>query len=454
MITSINPATEKVYGRLKETTAKQLKSIVTSARRETTWASFSPQQRAKAVKPLSDILAKHKELLAATMASEIGKPVKAGRHEVEIATKRVADFCHQIPPFLAPEVVAENSQERNVIVYEPRGVAAVISPWNSPIFVSLAGIIPPLLAGNNVIWKPSEYASHAGLALAQAISQIKLPPNAFQVVIGSKKIGQKLVESDIDVVSLTGSVAAGKAVAKISGEKLRPVVLELGGKDPAIVLPDADLAKTAHEIVKSATLYAGQVCFGVERVYCQALIFDQFVKLCVKEMQNLRVGDPFDEATDVGPLSVEFQFKKVLSHIREAKRKGAKILTGGKRIGKVGYFIAPTVVTNVNHTMKIMREETFGPVLPIMKIKNEDEAIKLANDSSFGLTASIWTKDVKHGEILGRQIQAGTVEINRHGMSKAGLPWGGYKNSGLGRIYSKEGIHAFTNIKHIWTIKT
>lgn len=442
MITSINPS------------AKQLKSIVAAARQETTWASFSPQQRAKVIKPLSDILAKRKEVLAAAMASEIGKPVKAGRHEVEIAAKRVADFCDQIPQFLAPEVVAENSQERNVIVYEPRGVAAVISPWNSPVFVSLAGIIPPLLAGNNVIWKPSEYASHTGLALAKAIRQLQLPPQAFQVVIGGKKIGQKLAESDVDVVSLTGSVAAGKAVAEISGEKLRPAVLELGGKDPAIVLPDADLAKAAYKIVKSATLYTGQVCFGVERVYCHARVFDKFLKLCVKEMQNLRVGDPFDEAADIGPLSVAFQFKKVLSHIRDAKRKGAKILTGGNRIGQVGYFIAPTVVTHVNHSMRIMREETFGPVLPIMKVKDEHEAIKLANDSVFGLTASLWTKNVKHGEELAAKIQAGTVEINRHGMSKAGFPWGGYKDSGLGRIYSREGIHTFTNIKHIWTVKS
>lgn len=453
MITSINPTTEKPYGRLKETSLRQLPQIIKNAREQKTWASISPQERADVIRPLTKILEEYKESLATTMAGEIGKPVKAGRHEIDIAAKRVSDFCDQIPNFLEPEVISENTQEKNEIVYEPRGLIAVISPWNSPVFVSLAGIIPPLLAGNNVIWKPSEYSSHVGVLLAKAISQLKLPTHTFQVVIGGKKIGQRMTESDIDGISLTGSVAAGKAVAKISGEKLRPVVLELGGKDPAIVSPDADLEKTAREIAKSATLYTGQVCFGVERVYCHTRVYDQFVKLCVKEMQSIRVGDPLDEVTDMGPLSVKFQFRKVLQHIQDAKKKGAKILLGGKRLGKIGYFIEPTLLTNVSHSMKIMREETFGPVLPIMSVKTEDEMITLANDSDYGLTASIWTKDLSRGEELAQKIQAGTVEINRHGMSKAGLPWGGYKDSGLGRIYSREGIHAFTNVKHIWTMK-
>lgn len=170
-------------------------------------------------------------------------------------------------------------------------------------------------------------------------------------------------------------------------------------------------------------------------------------------MQQLHVGDPFDETTDIGPLSVAFQFKRVRQHLRDAKRQGAKILCGGKRMGNRGYFIEPTVLTHVTHSMKVMREETFGPLLPIMSVASEEEMVRLANDSAYGLTASIWTRDLIRGEALARQIEVGTVEINRHGMSKAGLPWGGYKQSGLGRIYSKEGIHAFTNIKHIWTVK-
>ncbi len=421
------------------------------------WAQILPKKRAKIINRLAGLLRKNSKKIAETMAGEIGKPINAGRHEVEISARRVSDFCSYIPDCLEDEVVFEDESEKNMIRYEPAGAVAVISPWNAPVFVSLAGIIPPLLCGNTIIWKPSEHAAKTGKVLAAVIKKLEnsgLPKRSFQVRYGGPKTGRDLAASDAAAVSLTGSVRAGQEVMKTSAAKLHRLVLELGGKDPAIVLNDADISQAARQIAKSATMYSGQVCFGVERVYCQTKAYDKFVKACVEEIKKIKIGDPFDESVEMGPMSVKFQYNKVLDHIREAKAKGAKILSGGQAMDLPGYFINPAVLVDVNHSMKIMKEETFGPIIPIMKFSSIEQAVKLANDTDYGLTASIWTKNIKRGEAVAKQIQAGTVEINRHGMSKAALPWGGYKMSGLGRIYSKEGIRgAFTNIKHIWTVK-
>lgn len=230
-------------------------------------------------------------------------------------------------------------------------------------------------------------------------------------------------------------------------------VLELGGKDPAIILDDANLEIAAKEIVKSGTMYTGQICFGVERVYCLPGIYDKFIEKCVEEIKKIKVGNPLSEETDMGPFSVKFQMEKVVEQIRDALIRGAKLIYGGERLGERGYFISPGIMINVNHKMKIMKEETFGPMIPVMKVSSIEEAITLANDSEYGLTASIWTSDIKKGEEIALKIEAGTLEINRHGMSKPGCPWGGYKMSGFGRIYSRDGTRNLTNVKHIWVVK-
>ncbi len=453
---SINPTTEEVFGEIEETSDEELKKIIEKAKKDKTWQEKSVEERASVVIRLIDLLEKNKEALAISMANEMGKPLKAGRHEVEIAKKRVEAFFRQIPKFIEDEILFEGENERNIVRYEPLGIAAIISPWNAPVFVPLASIIPPLLCGNNVIWKPSEYVPFSGLKLNELFNELKkygLTENAFQIVVGGKELGKKLVESDINIVALTGSIKAGREIMKSSAEKLHKVVLELGGKDPAIVLDDCDLEKAVKEIVKSATMYTGQVCFGVERVYCHSSVYKGFVEKCIEEIKRIKVGNPLDEDTDMGPFAVKFQIDKVIEHIEEALKKGAKILYGGKRVGEKGYFIEPCVMVNVNHNMKIMKDETFGPIVPIMKFDDIKEAIKLANDSDYGLTASIWTSNLEKGKEIAKRIEAGTVEINRHGMSKAGCPWGGYKQSGIGRIYSKEGIREFTNIKHVWVVK-
>ncbi len=456
-IISINPSTEEIYGEIDETPEEEIDKIIKEAKKEKNLSTLTAEKRAEIISHLIDLLDKNKDKIALVMANEIGKPLKAGRHEIEIAKKRIEAYCKKIPEFIADELLFEDNSEKNIVRYEPMGVAVVISPWNAPVFVSLASIIPQILVGNNVLWKPSEYSSFTGLEISKLFDELKkqgLPEKSFQTIIGGKEIGKKLVESDIDFVALTGSTKAGKEIIKSSADKLHRFVLELGGKDPAIVLEDVDIEKAAKEIAKTGTMYSGQVCFGVERVYCHKDIYNNFVEKCVEEMKKLKVGDPLDENTDLGPLSVKFQFEKVKLHIKDALEKGARTIYGCETPFKKGYFITPGILTNVNHSMLIMKEETFGPILPIMKFETIEEAIKLANDSDYGLTASVWTKNLEKGQKIAEKVEAGTVEINRHGMSKAGYPWGGFKQSGIGRIYSKEAIRSLTNIKHIWTIKT
>ncbi len=456
MIKAINPSTEEVYGALEEFSFEEIEAAVKKAKMERMWADMPIEERKKIIMRFGEILEKRKEEIARVMAGEIGKPLKAGRHEIDIAKKRLEAFCSLVPDYIKDEINFEDENEKNVSRFEPLGVVSVISPWNAPIFVSLASIIPALLSGNNVIYKPSEYAGFSGLEIARIFDELKkegMPENAFQIAIGGKEVGRKLTESDIDMIALTGSVRAGQEIMRSSADKLHRIVLELGGKDAAIVLEDADIERAAKEIVRAGTMYSGQVCFGVERCYVHEKIYDEFIKKCIEEMKKIKVGEPFDENTDIGPLSVKFQFDKVLMHINDASQKGAKLIYGGNRIGNKGYFLMPGIMTNVNHDMLIMKEETFGPIITIMKFENTDEAIKLANDSSYGLTASIWTSDLKKGEEVAKKIEAGTVEINRHGMSKIGMPWGGYKMSGIGRIYSKEGVRSFCNVKHVWVVK-
>ena len=455
-LVSINPTTGEVLGEVAATPESELRAIVARARDDRSWRGVGARDRADIVSRLAALLEDDREDLAQTMAREMGKPVRAGRYEVDLAATRVRAYCDQVPGYIAPEVLFEDAGEKNVAVFEPMGSAAVISPWNAPVFVSLAAVVPALLCGNNVIWKPSEHVPFASLRLARVFDRLKaegLPDAAFTAVMGGKETGKALVASDVDVISLTGSVRAGKEVVRASADKLHRFVLELGGKDPAIVLADADVGAAARAIVASATMFTGQVCFAVERVYCSGAIYDDFVSECVRAMDKIRVGDPLEEATDMGPFAVRFQLDTVLDHISDARDKGATVLCGCERIGDRGFFLRPGVLVGVDHTMRIMRDETFGPVLPVMRVDDIGEAVALANDSDYGLSASVWTSDGDRGQAIAERIEAGTVEINRHGMSKPGCPWGGYKSSGIGRLYSKEGIRELTNIKHIWLVR-
>src|SRR5437667_1749922 len=338
------------------------------------------------------------------------------------------------------------------IVREPYGVIGIISPWNYPFSIPATEAMAALVAGNAVVLKPSEFTSLVALELASLLHAAGVPKDVFQVVPGDGATGAALIGSDIDKLSFTGSVATGKQIAQAAAARLLPVVLELGGKDPMIVLDDADVDVSSSGAVWGAFVNAGQACLSVERCYVHRKIYDGFVSACVEKAKRLRVGNGMDPERDIGPLIHERQLRTVELHIEDARSRGARVMTGGERLTLLGpNFYAPTVLADVNHEMRAMREETFGPVLPIMPFDSESEAVRLANDSEYGLAASVWTRDAARGERIARQIKAGTVMVNDavscFGVSEA--PHGGVKASGIGRTHGRLGLEEMVRVKYL-----
>ncbi|MEZ4755083.1 MAG: aldehyde dehydrogenase family protein [Bdellovibrionota bacterium] len=349
----------------------------------------------------------------------------------------------------APEWLATEKVNGENIEFSPLGVVAVISPWNYPTYVSLNCIVPALLAGNTVVYKPSEYAASTGIFLASLFQELNnFPEDALQLVVGAKEHGKELVKQDVQMVSLVGSTAAGKHVMEQCAKDLKKVLLELGGMDAAIVLSDVDIPKAAETIVKRNCDNTGQICCAIKRVYVEEEIYDKFITAAVEASKNISYGSP-DQDVHMGPLVAKFQRDKIESIVADAKEKGANILTGGKAPAQKGYYYPSTVVTNVKSDMRIMTEEPFGPLLPIIPVKNWEEGVTEANNSNYGLTGSVWTKDLAKGRKIASKLDVGIAAVNAHGGGGFGLPWGGAKQSGIGRNGWKGGMREFTNIKTV-----
>jgi succinate-semialdehyde dehydrogenase/glutarate-semialdehyde dehydrogenase len=336
--------------------------------------------------------------------------------------------------------------------YKPIGVVGIISPWNFPWATPLDEVVMALMAGNSVVLKPSELTPLSALKIGEVFKEAKLPPGLLEIVTGDGTTGAALVEANVNKIMFTGSVDTGKRVAEAAAKHLTPVVLELGGKDPMIVLDDAKLENAARAAIWGAFCNSGQACASIERCYVHESIAPQFINLVVKETLALKQGDPRADDVDVGAMSNEKQLDIVESHVRDAVQRGAEVQTGGRRLDDGGgWFHEPTVMTNVDHSMQLMREETFGPLLPIMTFKTDDEAVRLANDSIYGLTASVFTSDMKRGRALAERIDAGTVMINEvvYTHAVAQTPWGGVKQSGYGRTHGRLGLLELVTPQHI-----
>jgi acyl-CoA reductase-like NAD-dependent aldehyde dehydrogenase len=386
------------------------------------------------------------EPLARTLSIEMGKPITEARGEVSRVGERIAFFLEHVERALADEVVFQDRGLEERIAHEPLGVIANISAWNYPWFVGANVIIPALLTGNTVLYKPSEHASLTGLEIAGLLHAVGVPENAFVPVIGARDTGAALSDQPVDGIFFTGSYATGMRVAAAAARRLTKVQLELGGKDPVYVCDDVDIA-AADATAEGAFYNAGQSCCAIERLYVHAHIFDAFVEEFLRAVAKMRTGDPLDERTQLGPLAREAQLPVLERQVADALAKGAKLACGGKRRPGPGYFFEPTVLLDVDHRMEVMREESFGPIIGIQKVFDDDEALRLVNDSDYGLTAGIYTRDRARAERLLAGVHAGSAYWNCCDRVSPRLPWTGRGHSGIGSTLGVMGILAFTQPK-------
>jgi len=415
------------------------------------------RHRARFILRAREIVLDQLEEIARLISRETGKPA-AEAISMEIAPtldfmRYFAQNTHQLLDQRRIDIGQYGLMGRSsYVLYKPLGVVGIISPWNFPWATPLDEVVMALMAGNAVVVKPSELTPLTALKIGNIFKQAQLPDGLLEIVTGDGSTGAALVDAGVDKIMFTGSVNTGKRVAEAAAKHLTPVVLELGGKDPMIVLEDANLENAARAAVWGAFCNSGQACASIERCYVHESVAKQFVDLVVKETRLLKQDKASDEPIDIGAMTNERQLKIVEDHVSEAVERGAQVLTGGHRINDSGgWFHQPTVVTGVDHSMKLMRDETFGPVLPIMTFKTDDEAIRFANDSVYGLTASVFTRDIPRGRRLAEQIEAGTVMINEvvYTHAVAQTPWGGVKQSGYGRTHGRLGLLELVTAQHI-----
>ena len=453
-----DPSTGGEIGRAPLTIPEEVARAVGRAKEaQPAWAARSIKERGRVIMKARQIILKELEEIGLLISRETGKPVsEAVSMELATTLDLMQHFARKTESLLSPRrisvglyaLMGRSSYE----IYRPLGVVGIISPWNFPWATPMDEVVMALMAGNSVVLKPSELTPLTALKIKEVLDRAGTPSGVLQVVTGDGSTGAALVASGVDKLMFTGSVATGKRVAEAAAKYLTPVVLELGGKDPMIVLDDANIQNAARGAVWGAFANSGQSCSSVERCYVQESIAEQFLAEVVKETRGLRQSIGTDKDSDVGSMSSEHQLRVVERHVNEAIDKGATALTGGRRMpGSAGAFFEPTVLVDVNHEMIVMREETFGPVLPIMTFKTDDEAVRFANDSNFGLTASVWSGSVERARLLAERIDAGTVMVNEvlytHGIAQT--PWGGLKESGLGRTHGRAGLLELVSSRHI-----
>jgi acyl-CoA reductase-like NAD-dependent aldehyde dehydrogenase len=448
-IETINPATGKVIATYDNETPDQVSKRVKAGREAfASWKKRDLSERTELMRRLGRVMRKSREEYARVVTEEMGKPIRQSLAEVEKCAWVCDYYADHAEVFLRDELIPTEFR-KSFVSFEPLGVVASIMPWNFPFWQVMRFAVPALTAGNVGVLKHSSVCLGSALKLEQAFLDAGFPGNVFQAVIGDYRVGEALVQADIDAVSVTGSVNTGKRVAELASQGLKKFVLELGGSDPFIVLEDADLHQTAYMATQSRLLNTGQSCISAKRFIVVKDVVDKFTKLFVENTEAEVVGDPLDAKTTVGPLVRDSQRQALAKQVDDAKRKGGKILTGGNLIDRDGFFYKPTIISDVNHEMDVVREEVFGPAAPIIVVENEQQAIMEANNSEFGLGASIWTNNIERGIKLARQVESGIVSVNEMVRSDPRLPFGGIKKSGVGRELSEFGIKEFVNIKSI-----
>jgi acyl-CoA reductase-like NAD-dependent aldehyde dehydrogenase len=448
-----NPATTEVIEEIADDTSASVVEKYGRARAaQPGWAATPLATRLAAIRRFRDLVVERKDDLSLTLTREMGKPIAQAKNELSAMPGRIDFFLENTEATLGDETVVPTGPTTEVISHEPLGVIANVSAWNYPWFVGSNVFVPALLAGNTVLYKPSEHATLTGLAIGKLLAESGVPEGAFATVVGGGNTGALVVDQPVDGVFFTGSYGTGKRIAERVASRLVRVQLELGGKDPVYVTDDADVAAAAASLADGAMYNAGQSCCAVERLYVHERVADAFVSALVEAVRGFRVGDPEDPETYLGPLAREAQLAILEAQVTEARGKGAKLLLGGRRIERKGYYFEPTVLANTTNAMSVMREESFGPIIGVASVKDDDEAVLHMNDTEYGLTAGVYGRDPERAKRILRRVNAGSAYFNCCDRVSPRLPWTGRKHSGIGSTLSKYGILAFVQPK-AWHVR-
>jgi acyl-CoA reductase-like NAD-dependent aldehyde dehydrogenase len=445
----INPATEDVISEVSEDTPESVSKKIKQAKAgQLHWRQVSLKKRIETIQSFSNLLDSNIEHLASVLTSEVGKPLQQSRNEISGARARIKWLTENAEKYLAVEVMTHEKGLMERITYEPLGVVCNISAWNYPYLVGVNVFVPALLAGNAVMYKPSEYAILTGVEIEKLLKQAGIPNDVFQIACGARAVGEMLLELPFDGYFFTGSYKTGKYIYEKVAPKMVPCQLELGGKDPLYVADDiTDVKAVAAGTADGAFYNNGQSCCAVERIYVHEKVYDQYVDEFLKEVKSWKIGSPTEAGVYIGPLSRKEQVNFLAGQVKDAIQKGGNVETGGKRISGKGFYFEPTVITNANHQMSLMKEESFGPVIGIMKVKDDADAIRLMQDTEYGLTAAVYSASQSRAESILNQINSGTGYWNCCDRVSAALPWSGRQHSGFGATLSHAGLRAFTKPK-------
>lgn len=455
MLKIVNPATEAVIREIGEDTPETIAAKFKRAcAAQKAWARAPLAGKIEAIGKFKGLLAKNIDKLAATLTSEMGKPITQARNEVNGVAGRIDFFVENVARVLDEKKVLTDAAQKleEAITHEPLGVIGNISAWNYPYFVGSNVFVPALLTGNAVLYKPSEFATLTGLAITELLYEAGIAEDVFIPVIGGASVGAMVLEMPLNGVFFTGSYATGRKIAAAVADRMIKLQLELGGKDPVYVCNDVDVQAAAEATADGAFYNTGQSCCSVERIYVHEKIHDRFVDAFAKTVEGFTIGDPADQKTYIGALTRPLQIEVLDRQVADAKKRGGRLLTGGERAARKGHFYRPTVFADADHSMELMREESFGPIIGIQKVKSDEEAVSLMNDTAYGLTAAVYTKDRARARKVLAQANAGTVYWNCCDRVSPRLPWSGRGHSGIGSTLSTYGIETFLQLK-AWHLK-
>ena len=444
-----NPANGEIIAELKKDNLETVNAKFQKLKDgQAVWKQMPLKERIAIIQEYHQLLERDIEQLSITLTEEVGKPLQQSRNEINGSRSRIEWMLTHAEQNLSAEVMSESENMKELIRYEPLGIVCNISAWNYPYLVGTNVFIPALLAGNAVFYKPSEYATLTGLHIERLLKEAGVPENVFQVAIGNGEVGGLLLELPLDGYFFTGSYATGKKIYEAVAPKMVPCQCELGGKDPLYVTDDVtDIKSVAEGTADGAFYNNGQSCCAVERIYVHEKVYEKYLSAFINEVESWKLGNPKEEGVYIGAISRASQLPFLENQVKDAISKGAFLVTGGERVNGEGNYFKPTVLANVDHRMLVMREESFGPIIGIMKVSNDTEAISLMNDTAYGLTASVYSSNQKRAEGILEQMDSGTGYWNCCDRVSAALPWSGRRHSGFGSSLSHMGMRAFTKPK-------